>query len=326
MDNLRRKLLASLEEPGLPAGTVFNYAYTGSVQSVELPKGKYQLQCWGAQGGTSKKYGSTINSTYAGGKGGYSIGVLTLTQLTTLYVFVGGCPSSGSSNGGWNCGGGGEHQLYLSNSVVERGCGGGATDIALVTSSMSYSDYINNRSNASLLSRIIVAGGGSGGYGYWGRPSSGSTGRSGGQEGVYGGGTQGGGASSIAGKLNAAGYNASFGKGGNGGEEEDLSYSDTTYGGVLGFGGAGWYGGGTRYLELNYVSNGYGYYTRGSNASGGGSGFVNTYANRSYRPSGYTGLQLDSGTTYAGTSSFVQPEGGSAIGRSGNGYARITVL
>ena len=59
---------------------------------------------------------------------------------------------------------------------------------------------------------------------------------------------------------------------------------------------------------------------------GGGSGFVNTYANRSYRPSGYTGLQLDSGSTYDGNTYFVAPGGGNETGHSGNGYARITRL
>jgi hypothetical protein len=322
MDNLRRRSLAFIEEPGLPAGTVFNYAYTGSVKSVELPKGRYQLQCWGAQGGSSYPITSSYPSR-DGGKGGYSIGVLTLTTLTKLYIFVGGKPVGGTHNeGGWNCGGGGSWQENARNITICPGCGGGATDIALVTSSMSYVSYRNNRSEASLLSRIIVAGGGSGGYAYGGRSSTGSTYSYGGRDGYAGGGTQAEG--TLGGTLSSAGSNAEFGKGANG-----LSYdhSSETDSGSPGFGGAGWYGGGVRKLDKNYASNGYGYYRpERYSASGGGSGFVNTYANRSYRPSGYTGLQLDSGTTYAGTSSFVQPEGGSAVGRSGNGYARITVL
>ena len=60
--------------------------------------------------------------------------------------------------------------------------------------------------------------------------------------------------------------------------------------------------------------------------SGGGSGFVNISSNASYRPSGYTGLQLDSGTTSAGNTSFPSTSGGTETGHSGNGYARITVL
>lgn len=70
---------------GLEPGTTFKFNYTGNVQSVDLPAGKYKLQCWGAQGGRSYK-----GSSGAGSKGGYSEGVLTLTSPKTLYVFVGG--------------------------------------------------------------------------------------------------------------------------------------------------------------------------------------------------------------------------------------------
>ena len=45
----------------------------------------------------------------------------------------------------------------------KMGCGGGSTDIALTTSSMSYSSYRTNRASASYLSRMLVAGGGAGG-------------------------------------------------------------------------------------------------------------------------------------------------------------------
>ena len=151
---------------GLPVGTTFNFKYTGNVQSVELPPGKYKLQCWGAQGGTS--YG---DSNGVGSKGGYSEGILTLNETTTLYVFVGGKGSNGSStslvNGGWNCGGASVgYSSYSSGGEYGYSypaCGGGATDICTVTSSMSYSSGRTNRSSASLLSRIIVAGGGGGG-------------------------------------------------------------------------------------------------------------------------------------------------------------------
>lgn len=30
---------------------VYNFKYTGAVQQLTLPKGKYILECWGAQGG-----------------------------------------------------------------------------------------------------------------------------------------------------------------------------------------------------------------------------------------------------------------------------------
>jgi len=154
-----------------PIGTVWNFDYTGDVQQITLPKGKYKLQCWGAQGGS-------VAGTYAiaGSKGGYSEGVLTLTEPTTLYVFVGGkgtdYTSSASQtstsvvNGGWNGGGAGVRTARYNSGDTDgrsfpRG-GGGATDISTVTSAISYSNGRTVRDSASLLSRCIVAGGGAG--------------------------------------------------------------------------------------------------------------------------------------------------------------------
>lgn len=413
---------------GLPVGTVFNFSYTGNVQSVELPKGKYKLQCWGAQGGTS--YGS---SNGAGSKGGYSEGILTLTEKKTLYVFVGGQGSRGSSsslvNGGWNGGGASTgYSAYTSGNETGYSypaCGGGATDISTVTSSMSYSSGRTNRSSASLLARCIVAGGGAGGSyryttitttsTYWENVTSGGskiyaqwpgenpttwyhanyisfsgyTGQyiriyingganttnvkyyflnaSGGEISVGNAGStsntfyvtvpsgttqirvdaqsntgvwpetmqysidiqrstssssnssgysnksqQGGGTSGrgqYPGTQTSAGSGGGFGYGGN--------QNTTNYMYCGGGGGGGWYGGGTGRADgsTSYV-----------NYSGGGSGFVNTAANASSRPSGYTGLQLDSGTTTAGNTSHPSTSGGTETGHSGNGYARITIL
>ena len=154
-----------------PIGTIWNFDYTGDVQQITLPKGKYKLQCWGAQGGS-------VTGTYAiaGSKGGYSEGVLTLTEPTTLYVFVGGkgtdYTSSASQtstsvvNGGWNGGGAGVRTSRYNSGDTDgrsfpRG-GGGATDISTVTSAMSYSSGRTTRDSASLLARCIVAGGGAG--------------------------------------------------------------------------------------------------------------------------------------------------------------------
>lgn len=396
-----------------PVGEVFDFDYTGSVQQITLPKGKYKLQCWGAQGGN-------VSGSYsqAGSKGGYSEGVLTLTKTTTLYVFVGGkgtdsstSSTSGTANGGWN-GGGASVRKSSYDSGGEYGIsyprpGGGATDICLVTSSMSYSNGRTNRSSASLLSRFIVAGGGagasarytstehtssgweyydsgtiicnsssvfdkssgntsfylSGGYKYKfsispsdysfasffegtsvelgsqpyisntgsylvgirspNEPSdsnrynvtiyryetttstSTSSGKSNASQ--QGGGTSGKG--QYPGTQTSPGSGGAFGLGAN--------QTTTNYRYCSGAGGGGWYGGGCGESDssTSYV-----------NYSGGGSGFVNTAANADSRPSGYTGLQLDSGTTYAGNSSFPSPSGGNETGHSGNGYARITVL
>lgn len=413
---------------GLPVGTVFNFGYTGNVQSVELPRGKYKLQCWGAQGGTS--YGS---SSGAGSKGGYSEGVLTLTEKTTLYVFVGGQGSRGSStslvNGGWNGGGASVGKSSYNNGDTNGysnpACGGGATDISTVTSSMSYSSGRTNRSAASLLARCIVAGGGAGGsyrhttvtttssyndviinsssyskvsygsgcyiyyridvssyvgesvtftisagsntgavqitrqdssleyldgktgttsatwtttissatkyvefkaynydsasvypsslssYGYITRTTTDSSSSSG-----YSNKSQQGGGTSGCGQ-----YPGTQSMGGQGEFDGEFGYganqSTTSWRYVSGAGGGGWYGGGAGRSDSS---------TSYINYSGGGSGFVNTAANASYRPNGYTGLQLDSGTTTAGNTSHPSTSGGTETGHSGNGYARITVI
>ena len=402
-------LLVKQKGKSYPAGTVFNFDYTGTVQEVTLPPGKYKLQCWGAQGGNSGSYSGT------GSKGGYSEGQLTLTEPTTLYIFVGGKGAS-SGNGGWNGGGGSTgSSSYNSGDTYGKSypaCGGGATDIATVTSDMAYSSKRNNRSAASLLSRCIVAGGGAGGsarytevtttttversgskysdrigdYGWgadiyfdfsgnftvdvtnvtienlpdkdsngnslpsnggqyvwtslikrsgdyylvvqtlldhsttagkvnWGQiylsytyqdmTSSTSTSSGSSDSSQQGGGTSGRGTSP--GTQNGGG--GEFGKGKN----QDI----TNYRYASGAGGGGWYGGGSTYSDSS---------TSYINSSGGGSGFVNTAANIGYRPSGYTGLQLDSGNTIAGNTSFPSPNGGNETGHSGNGYARITVL
>ena len=410
-------LLVRQKAKTYPIGTVFDYEYTGSVQQVTLPPGKYKLQCWGAQGGN-------ISGSYSaqGSKGGYSEGELTLTQTTTLYIFVGGkgtdsstSSTSGTANGGWN-GGGASVRRSSYDSGGTYGIsyprpGGGATDMCLVNSTMNYSSGRTNRSESSLLSRFIVAGGGAGasaryteetvteekegwinsesvdgstgssptasgdyqwwrqiyttagfdyrvsvsgdcrlgtvacwingGYQYFG---SSFTAQYGGtyyldirsnepnaschytvevystyevestdtSYGISNSSQQGGGTSGrgeYPGTRNSAGDGGDFGLGAN--------QTTTNYRYDAGAGGGGWYGGGTGHSDTS---------TSYVNYSGGGSGFVNTSANASYRPSGYTGLQLDNGSTKDGATSFPSPSGGNETGHSGNGYARITVL
>lgn len=131
------------------------------------------------------------------------------------------------------------------------------------------------------------------------------------QSGYAGGGTNGAGySSSYYGKQNAAGSGGSFGQGAN--------QTTSGYRYCSGAGGGGWYGGGGgRYSDssMSYI-----------HYSGGGSGWVNTSASAGNRPSGYTGIELDSGTTYAGNTSFPSTGGGTETGHSGNGYAKITRL
>lgn len=54
-------------------GEVKNFGYTGGIQTFTVPNtGYYQLEVWGAQGGTAK--------SYRGGYGGYSTGVVYLKK------------------------------------------------------------------------------------------------------------------------------------------------------------------------------------------------------------------------------------------------------
>ena len=297
--------LASTTPSKLAVNDIVNCSYSGAKKSIVLPPGKYKLQVWGAQGG----YRSS--STY-GGKGGYSIGTITLNKKTTVYVYAGGAGGNSSSNtsavvtGGFN--GGGYRYGYKG--------GGGGSDIRI--------------GQDSLYARVIVAGGGG---------SDGAASKSG----MYGGGTTGG--SSTQNFSSVSTY------GGKGGTQTYSGYSanytittqattglnsNTTanYCGGFGFGGGGVYlsngyggaGGGGWYGGSGNVPDGSGDDDRGG---GGGSGYIYTSATASNYPSGClldSTYYLTDAATYAGNTSFVGTGGSNETGHTGDGYCRITVL
>lgn len=290
-------------------GSVMNFDYTGSVQTATLTPGRYKLECWGAQGGNSNQ----SNGTYGnGGKGGYSTGILNVSTNTTIYITVGGQGQNGVLNtrtaGGFNGGGDG----YGTNNFGVGGGGGGASDISLMSPVFSHSSYfINNiRDTNSLLSRIIVAGGGgSAGYDVSNNAANGGA----------GGGTTGQDGLSNRVYHGTGGKQTTFGTGGS--SEESNRYSVQAKFGcgasasnstdVAPGGGGGWYGGG---LHCD---------------SGGGSGYVYTPTTASNYPSGCllnSAYYLSNAQTIAGNQSFPSPTGGTETGHSGNGHVKITKL
>lgn len=291
------------------AGTVWDFPYTGAVQTITLGKGTYKLEVWGAEGGS-------YNTSYAsGGKGGYSYGTITLTdKSTTLYVYSGGQGSAYTTStytsqggGGFNGGGGAGYC---------GGGGGGASDIRIGTD--------------SLYARVIVAGGGGGAYSYAStyKAAGGYGGGTSGASGSYysssysawvgkGGSQTAGGAAGTGSSANYNGKAGTFGIGGNTG----YKYNSTSYY-SSGAGGGGWYGGG-----------GAGNYSSSSRTpacgGGGGSGYIYTSSTASNYPSGClltSTNYLTDAQTIAGNTSFTSPTGTSETGHTGNGYCRITCI
>jgi hypothetical protein len=208
-------------------------SFTGSQQTFTVPACVYsvQLETWGGQGGTSSSGG------YAGGRGGYAYGTLSVTPGQTLNIYIGGkgTNSTGSGTwiaGGWNGGGTG---------VSWGGGGGGGTDIRV--------------GGTALTDRVLVAGGGGGGY-------EGSYADIGG----YGGGLVGQNRQNTTGGSQSAGGSQGGGLG-QGGSQNSLSY--------LGSGGGGGYYGGGAPMVNGTASGGSSYYG-GTIAPNGTTADVNT--------------------------------------------------
>src|SRR5690606_6266731 len=230
-----------------------SYTYTGTVQTVTLPAGDYEIEMWGADGGGTTGTNSNAAVAKLGGKGGYAKGTLTLTATSIVNIYVGGKGATeglsvpGGFNGGGTSGGG-------TGVSGVCGSGGGASDIRI--------------GGTALTDRKMVAGGG-GGAGYQecnGSANAISGGHGGGLIGgtpiaasyadrIGHGGTQTAGGAGGSNATYAAGGAGSFGLGGNGGT--------ATSGGNGAGGGGGWYGGG---------AGSHGFYCAGG--GGGGSSYI----------------------------------------------------
>lgn len=263
---------------------------TSGRYEVIIPEGvdSIKLEVWGAQGGNGYYYQNYWTQyTRDGGNGGYSAGTITdLSGISPLYVYVGGQGAQGTRNNSADGGynGGGKSGLSNSNSYL-GGSGGGATHIALIDGKLGDLTSTEQRNNV-----LIVAGGGGG------ASQNAEGGVGGGESGTRitndtrngGGGTQqvdGG----VAGRdnNNRNGSAGGIGIGGNG-YNTSVSYG-------TGGGGGGWYGGGGG-------ARGY--------SGGGGSGYVKG--------------SLSGRRTLNGATQMPNPYGSTMIGKTGNGYARLT--
>lgn len=277
----------------IAANDILNIPYSGRSINITLPKGKYKLECWGAQGG----YRSS--SSY-GGSGGKSVGIITLNKESSIYIFAGGAGNTGGTNGGFN--GGGKRNTYNG--------GGGASDVRIGSNSP--------------YARVIVAGGGGSdgatsrgggaGGGTSGQDTTATNYGTGGYAGTQTGNNGGSGwvvSSQSSNTSSQSDCYAGFSFGGNG------VAANSGYGGA---GGGGWYGG------TGTIPDGSGDDDKGG---GGGSGYIYTASTASNYPSGCllaSSMYLDSASTKTGTESFYSPSGSSETGHSGNGYVRITVI
>lgn len=230
------------------------YPCIGSIDHFVLPKGKYDIECYGGAGGCAYDFAKVA-------KGGYARGILNNPEYKDIYVAVGGVGiGSGFINSSYPTrlrpslmfNGGGAPGA---NNI--RGCaGGGGTDVRI--------------GSDSLYSRIIVAGGG-GGLGRLDSTAGAGGGETGGTNyGASYGTSPGPGTQTSSPQTSDQSMktiNGGFGYGGNG------VYRNGGYGGA---GGGGWHGGSGTYPDSGGDDD---------KAGNGGSGYVLTES--SYKPDGY---------------------------------------
>ena len=242
---------------------VFDESYSGIEKTfTPLCAGKYKLEVWGAQG-------YSYNSSYIGGKGGYSTGVIDL-QFEKLSIVIGG-KGTQDINSGYNGGGYGT----TVGSTWIGGSGGGATHIAYHNVNHSTLKSYETASVAIDYVLIVAGGGGSAAhettqnhYGIGGA-GGGTTGGNGTTtNSIWPAGT--GGTQTQAGTNTNLSYSASFGEGANGNPSG---------------GGGGWYGGGHGYV---------------SGGAGGGSGYISSLLTNASMESGVQSGDGRAKITYLG--------------------------
>ena len=261
-----------------PITQTFNF--TGVLQTFTVPAcvSSLTISAYGSQGGTNS------NSTTAGGLGGSTIGVLTVTAGQVLNIYVGGL-------NGFN--GGGAGGVTSGSPLSGGGIGGGASDVRV--------------GGIALLNRVIVAGAGGGGGGNrivgYGRGAGG-----GGGSGYYGGGGGAGWPGSVAGGTVASGGTQL-----NGGTGGTSTYNIVNNGiaGSLGLGG----GGGAE------TGSGQGSPSQNSFVGGNGGGLSGSNGIHNFAASYWVGQSGAGGSSFLGILTATSSIAGV---RSGNGQVLIT--
>ena len=232
--------------------------------------------------------GSALNTSgtvlQSGPLGGYSAGNYSLTSGQAVYVYVGGQGSGSTSTYAAISGGFNGGGIGYNGDANGRAASGGGGSDIRINSN-------------SLSIRAIVAGGGGGGRYFTGYGT---------QSGSFGGGTSGGAGAT-------ANYDASYGYNGKGGTQSAGGAGGSNYAqapaGTSGNGGNGLSG----LYQFGSSGGGGGYFGGGGAGAGmspgGGSGYVGG---------------VTASTITAGNASMPNPAGGNMVGRSGNGYIRIT--
>ena len=306
--SLKIKKLSRTEKKVYTGPTEWTFDYTGSEQTFVVPvTGVYKLETWGAQGGNS-------NSEYIGGYGGYSAGYVNLTTTDSLYINVGGKGETNSTpyssigaKGGYN-GGGTSNGCTSGNHLY--GAGGGATHIALKSGLLDSLE--NNKGDI-----LIVSGGGGGGR--WQENYEASRGKGGSGGGIVG----------VTGEQ--LGTNVTYATGGTQTSGGDIIYvsgttieaATTTY--KLRY-SKGFFGKGATTTGVS--AGGGGYYGGAGTiaAGGGGSGYIGNplLTEKSMYCYNCQESTEESTKTISTTCTSATPTENCA--KSGNGYARITLI
>src|SRR5574344_24964 len=290
-------------------GHSWTFDYTGNTENFIVPcDGTYQLEVWGAQGGTTP-------TNYRGGYGAYSMGNVEYNINSILYINVGGAGKSGPTAvintyaGGYN--GGGTGYVNRTSCAQTAASGGGATSIGLE----NFGPLKNFSSSINKI--LIVASGGGGAFTEYCAENDNANIIGGDGGGIVG---------SSAVYVSRSGFSNMNPTGGTqtyGGYSlnnwTDTTYT-TTYSGSFGQGASG---------GSSYSGGGGGYYGGASGVwqpGAGGSGYIGNSLLSNKHMTCYNCTTSNDESTKTISSTDVSSTPISNYSKIGNGYAKITLI